>query len=89
MDIGNALRRSWIDDITIRSTISRVVASSLEYDVTVLSVKIHGNIIRVRTDNPLINSELSLKSGDIKKASLEKLWAMGIQLWKNIKFRFI
>jgi hypothetical protein len=37
----------------------------------------------------LINSELSLMSEDIKKASLEKLGVMWIKLSPDIIFRFV
>lgn len=93
MDIGNALRRAWRDDITIRSVIANTVKEmsqeKLWYTVSIDSVQIRGKKVLVKTGNALINSELSLLQGDIKKASMKKLSMMHIKIGNDIVFRFI
>lgn len=88
MDIGNALRRTGKEDITTRSIISKTVQNIYWKHLDIKSIKIHGDKIIVHTGNALINSELSLLSWDIKKASQEKLKSLGIQISANVKFIF-
>lgn len=88
MDIGNALRRAGRDDITLRSTIANTVWELYTHEVSIKSVKIHGKKIIISTGNPLINSELSLLSWDIKKASLQKLSKLWIHLSQETQFLF-
>ena len=76
MDIGNAIRRAGREDITIRSVLANTISEIYSHEVIIESVKIHGSKIMIKTGKPLINSELSLLSEDIKKASLQKLSAM-------------
>jgi hypothetical protein len=76
MDIGNALRRAGREDITIRAVLANTISEVYEREVLIESVRIHGKKIIIKTGIPLINSELSLMSEDIKKASLEKLGVM-------------
>jgi c-di-AMP phosphodiesterase-like protein len=73
MDIGNALRRAGREDITIRAVLANTISEVYQREVLIESVKIHGSTILIKTGKPLINSELSLLSEDIKKASLQKL----------------
>lgn len=89
MDIGNALRRTGREEITIRSIISNTIHDIYWPQVHIHSVNIRGNKVMVKTGNALINSELSLLSWDIKKASLQKLGALGISLSHELKIRFI
>ena len=89
MDIGNALRRAGREDITTRAVLANTITKIYGREVIIESVKIHGNKIIIKTGKPLINSELSLMSQDIKKASLEKLFSIGIKLSPDIVFRFV
>ena len=93
MDIGNALRRAWRDDITIRSiianTIKEISKEKLWHEITIISVQIKGKKVLVKTGNSLANSELVFLQWDIKKASLQKLSLMHIKLKNDIVFRFI
>jgi hypothetical protein len=89
MDIGNALRRAGREDITIRAVLANTISEVYQREVRIESVKIHGSTILIKTGKPLINSELSLLSEDIKKASLQKLDDMWIKLSTDITFRFM
>lgn len=89
MDIGNALRRAGREDITIRATLANTIREIYSHEVYIESVKMHGNKIIIKTGKPLINSELSLMSEDIKKTSLQKLDSMWIKLSPDIIFRFV
>ena len=88
MDIGNALRRAWREDITIRSIIAQTVKSIYKREISIKSVKIHWKKIIVQTGKPIINSELNLRKEDIKSAVLKKLWWLGIKLSPEIIFIF-
>ena len=76
MDIGNALRRAGREDITIRAVLANTISEVYQREVLIESVKIHGKKILINTGKPLSNSELSMLSEDIKKASLQKLSIM-------------
>lgn len=89
MDIGNALRRAGRDDITIRSIIANTIRDEYTHEVSIRSVKIHGNKIIVATWNPLINSELSLLSWKIKENIYKKSATLWLKIWANINLRFI
>jgi hypothetical protein len=89
MDIGNALRRAGREDITIRAVLAKTISEVYWREVLILSVKIHGTKIIIKTWKPLINSELFLLGEDIKKASLQKLDDMWIKLSTDITFRFV
>ncbi len=92
MDIGNALRRAWRDDITTRSVIANTVTSFakevLWHDIIIESVQLKWKKVFVKTGNTVLNSELQLLEWDIKKASLKKLSKMHIKIWNDIVFRF-
>lgn len=89
MDIGNALRRTGRDEIVVYATIANTVKEVYNKNITIHSVSMRGKKIYVKTGNALINSELQLLSGDIKKASLKKLQAIGIHLSQDIRFLFL
>lgn len=88
MDIGNALRRAGRDDIVILSTIANTVKEIYTKDVEIQSVKMRGKKIIITTGRSLVNSELQLLEGEIKKASLEKLEKLWIRIWNDKNFRF-
>ncbi len=89
MDIGNALHRAWRDDITTRSIIANTVKEIYGKDISIISVRIHGQKILIKTGKSLVNFELQLMAEDIKIASLEKLWRLWIQLSPSIEIRFL
>ncbi len=83
MDIGNSIRRSWKQEVIIQSiiwnTILDVFKSQKKIDIEkyLVSIKIKGGNILVKTNKPIINTELYLLNEEIKKTSqakLEKLW---------------
>lgn len=88
MDIGNALRKKGREDITIRATIANTVKEFYPHSFNIVSVKIHGNTVSIKTGKVLLNSELQLLQEEIKKASLQKLKKMWIILSDDIRLRF-
>lgn len=89
MDIGNALRTSWRDDITIRSVIANTIKELYDKPVNINSVKTYKNTILIKTHNPLINSELQLMSKQIQETCIWKLKIMGITLENTTQIKFI
>ncbi len=93
MDIGNALRRAWRDDIAtyaiISNTVKEIYLQKTWVTISIQSVQIKWQKVFIKTWKSLINSELTLISEDIKKASLQKLWDLWIILSESIIFRFI
>lgn len=89
MDIWNALRRTGREDITLRSIISNTIQELYPNKITITSVQVRWKKILVKTGNSLANSELQFLSGDIKKASLQKLSAVGIHISEDVKVVFI
>ena len=92
MILWDSLRRMWRDTIILPSVIAKttqeIYKEKTGMNVQVQSVVIKWNICRIKIQNPLIASELSLISEDIKKASYEKLLKLGIHIPNNIILRF-
>lgn len=77
MDIGNVLRKTWRDEVTIRSVFSNTISKLYNKPVEIISVRLQSNTICIKTGNPLINSELQLIKSEIlenSKSKLEKIW---------------
>ncbi len=89
MDLWNALKRAWRDDITIRSVIANTIAQLYSRKVTITSVQLSGKTILVKTWNSLINSELQMIRWDIEQESKNKLSHMWIFLNKDIVIKFL
>ncbi len=89
MDLGNALKRAWRDDITIRSVIANTVTQLYPRKITITSVKLSGKTILVKTWNSLINSELHMLRSDIEQECKNKLSLMWIHIDKDIVIKFL
>lgn len=83
MDIGNSIRRSWKQEVIIQSIIwnSIIDIFKMEKDINIekylVSIKLKWENILVKTNKPIINTELYLLNNQIKKVSEEKfkkLW---------------
>ncbi len=83
MDIWNSIRRSWKAELIIQSiiwnTIIDIFQSEKNIDIEkyLVSIKLKWENILVKTNKPIINTELYLLNNEIKKASqnkIEKLW---------------
>lgn len=88
MDIGNALRRAWKDDIIMRSMIANTITELYGKNIAIQSVKILWKKIIIKTGNSLINSELQLLEWDIKEKCIEKLWKLWIKIHSESVMRF-
>lgn len=89
MDIGNALRKSWREDITILAVVSNTVKAVYGKDIEIQSVKILGKKVIIKTWNSLINSELQLLEWVIRETSIKKLTIMWVNISNECVFRFI
>lgn len=89
MDLGNALKRAWRDDITIRSVIANTVAQLYPRKVKITSVKLSGKTILVKTWNSLINSELQMIRWDIEEQCKKKLSHMWIHIDNSTMIKFL
>jgi len=49
MDIGNALRRTGRENITIRAVLANTISEVYQREVFIESVKIHGDKILIKT----------------------------------------
>lgn len=89
MDLGNALKRVWRDDITIRSVIANTVKQLYTKKIVIISIKISGKTILIKTWNSLINSELQMIRWEIEQESKNKLSQMWIHIDKNTTIKFL
>jgi len=83
MDIGNSIRRSWKQEVIIQSIIWNTIIEIFETEKNIdirrylVSIKLKWENILVKTNKPIINTELYLLNEQIKKVSqdkLKKLW---------------
>lgn len=88
LEIWNALRRTGREDIAIRSIISNTVQKIYPQKIEIISVKIHGAKILIRTDSQIANTELQLLEWDILEKIHWQLEYMGIKIHKNSRLRF-
>lgn len=89
MDLGNALKRVWRDDITIRSVIANTVKQLYTKKIVITSIKISGKTILIKTWNSLVNSELQMIRWEIEQESKNKLSQMWIHIDKNTTIKFL
>ncbi|MDD3645806.1 MAG: hypothetical protein PHH06_00195 [Candidatus Gracilibacteria bacterium] len=93
MQLGDSIRRSGKDQVVIKSiiwnTIIEIFKGEKGIDVKnyLVSIRLMGDAILVKTNKPLINSELLLLSEKIKKASAEKLQRLGLRL-KDFEIKY-
>ncbi len=93
MDITSALKRTWREDITLRSIIASTVweyyTKKIGSVLEIQSVQIRGKKILIKTGNPLLNSQLVLLQWDIEELLQKRFGDMKLSLWKEIDLRFI
>ncbi len=89
MDIGNALRRTGREDIALRSIIANTIKDIYPRNIDIIFVTIKGKKVFVKTENNIINSELSLMRWDIQKESLKRLSEVWITLSPELTFIFL
>lgn len=83
MQIGDSILRKWKEEVIIKSmiwnSIVEVFHEQKNINVTsyLVSIRLNKNTIFIKTNNPLINTELLLLDDKIKKLSsgkLKKVW---------------
>ncbi len=83
MEIGNSIRRSWKQEVIIQSIIWNTIIEIFEAEKNMdikkylVSIKLKWENILVKTNKPIVNTELYLLNTEIKKISqdkLKKLW---------------
>ena len=83
MEIWNGIRRAWKEDVIIQSiiwnTLISIFKSKKNIDITkyLVSIKLKWENILIKTNKPIINTELYFINEEIKKVSkdkLKKLW---------------
>ena len=87
MLLWDSIRRWWKQDVIVKSiiwnTIIDIFNAEKNIDITsfLSSIQLLWDIVLIKTNKPIINSELIILNKQIKKASVEKLK----KLW--LKFR--
>lgn len=87
MDLGKSIRSSWKTEIIIQSiiwnTVIDIFKSKKNIDITsyLVSIKLKWENILIKTNKPIINTELYLYSEEIKKTSSYKIK----RLWLNYR----
>ena len=87
MDLGKSIRSSWKAEIIIQSiiwnTIIEIFKAKKNMDLTayLVSIKLKWENVLVKTNKPIINTELYNYSEEIKKVSLSKIK----KLWLNYR----
>ena len=87
MDLGKSIRSSWKAEIIIQSiiwnTIIEIFKEKKKMDLTayLVSIKLKWENVLVKTNKPIINTELYNYSEEIKKVSLSKIK----KLWLNYR----
>ena len=93
MDLGNSIRKTWKEDVIIKSIIWNVILSifkekkKIDIEKYLVSIKLKWENILIKTNKAMINTELYLINDEIKKASqdkLKKLWLLKTDF--NIKY---
>jgi len=87
MDLASAINRVWKQEVIIQSiiwnTIIEIFKSKKNIDISsyLISIKLRSEVVLVKTNKPIINTELYNYSEEIKKVSLSKIK----KLWFNYK----
>ena len=94
MQLWDSIKRIWNEETIMKSiiwnTIIEIFKSEKNIDITsyLVSIRFMWETILVKTNKPIINSELLLLNEKIKKASLEKLKKLGLRLKEfEIKYK--
>lgn len=86
INVWDSLRRKWKEDVIIKSiiwnTIIDIFNTEKNIDITpyLVSIQLKWTNILVKTNKPVVNTELFNLSDKIKKASKEKLLKIWIKL---------
>ena len=93
MQIWDSIRKTWNEETIIKSiiwnTIIEIFKSEKNMNITsyLVSIKLMWEAILVKTNKPIINSELYLLNEKIKKASKDKLKKLGLRL-KDFEIKY-
>ena len=94
MDIWEWLIREWKEEVIIKSivfsTIINIFKEEKKIDISsyLISIQKKGNTILIKTNKPIINTQLLIYSDKIKKISKERLKNVWIKL-NDIEIRYI
>jgi len=94
MDLGKSIRSSWKAEIIIQSiiwnTIIEIFKEKKKMDLTayLVSIKLKWENVLVKTNKPIINTELYNYSEEIKKVSLSKIKKLWIK-YKEFELKFL
>ena len=94
MDLAKSIRSSWKAEIIIQSiiwnTIIEIFKSKKNIDITsyLVSIKLKWENILVKTNKPIINTELYNYSEEIKKVSLSKIKKLWLE-YKDFEIKFL
>lgn len=93
MELANTIKETWRKELIIKSIIwNTIISEFLKYkniDITsyLTSIRLKTNIVFVKTNNPLINSEILLIEREIKDLSSKKISKLWLKFWDfEIKF---
>ena len=93
MDISSALKRTWREDITLRSIIANTISSyyfeKAQKKIEIESIQIRGKKILVKTGSSIMNTELIYLSGDILSLLQKKISPLKLPFPKEAELRFI
>lgn len=93
MNIGNLVGESKNKDTIVKSFLWNTIVwvfeneKGIDISTSLVSLRFSGRTVFIKTNNPLINSELLLLEWEIKKLFLEKLKKVWIEFWEVI-FRY-
>ena len=94
MDIANSIRRSWKEEVIIQSIIWNTIIDIFQTEKNInikkylISIKLKWTNILVKTNKPIINTELYLLNSKIKKVSQEKLKKLWL-LKNNFEIKYV
>ncbi|MDQ7010055.1 MAG: hypothetical protein Q9M94_07230 [Candidatus Gracilibacteria bacterium] len=94
MDLGNSIRSSGKTKVIIQSiiwnTIIEIFKLKKNIDITyyLVSIKLKGENILVKTNKPIINTELYNYSEEIKKISADKIKKLGLN-YRDFEIKFL
>ncbi|USN58349.1 MAG: hypothetical protein H6767_08880 [Candidatus Peribacteria bacterium] len=94
MPVGDSIRRNNRELVVIKSTVWNTVVHSYKEqygkDISEYlgSIQIRGNTILIKTNKPLINSEILRIQEPIKKACIDRLGKIGIK-WYMMELKCV
>jgi len=94
MDLAKSIRSSWKTEVIIQSiiwnTIIEIFKAKKNMDITsyLVSIKLKWENVLVKTNKPIINTELYNYSEEIKKSSLSKIKKL-FSDYKEFEIKFL